>query len=440
MQLNAISHTPEMHLTTTAPQSEAPMKTDLLNQPLRLSNGAVLRNRLAKAAMSETLATYDNRPTPDLVRLYRRWGSSGLGLILTGNVMIDRRALGEPGNVAIEDETDLPVLRQWAQAATEQGAAVWVQLNHPGKQSAKGLNTYNLAPSAVPFREDMATLFETPREATPSEIQDIIERFGRSAAICKKAGFSGVQIHGAHGYLVSQFLSPHHNRRSDEWGGSLENRRRFVLAVFAEIRRQVGPDFPVAIKLNSTDFQRGGFTEEESLETIRALADAGIDLIEISGGTYEAPGMGVNMHEPKKATTLAREAYFLEFAEKVRAAVQVPLMVTGGFRTAAGMNAALRSGALDVVGLARLLAIDPDAPAALLQGRDSPQRVRPIITGLKAVDRMGVMEVWWYERQLKRIARGKAPRPDESGLSAFLKSALAGGWGTFRTRRLRAPT
>jgi 2,4-dienoyl-CoA reductase-like NADH-dependent reductase (Old Yellow Enzyme family) len=414
------------------------MKTDLLNQALTLPNGTVLRNRLAKAAMSETLATYNNRPTQDLVRLYRRWGTSGLGLILTGNVMIDRRALGEPGNVVIEDEADLPVLRQWAQTATEQGAAIWVQLNHPGKQSTKGLNAYNLAPSAVPFREDMAALFETPREATPSEIQNIIERFGRSAAICKKAGFGGVQIHGAHGYLVSQFLSPHHNRRSDEWGGSPEKRQRFVLAVYAEIRRQVGPDFPVGIKLNSADFQRGGFTEEESIETIRALTDAGIDLIEISGGTYEMPAMGGATQEPPKASTVAREAYFLEFAEKVRAAVKVPLMVTGGFRTAAGMNAALSSGALDVVGLARLMAIDPEAPAALLQGRDSTQQVRPIKTGIKAVDRMGMMEVWWYERQLKRIAKGSEPRPNESGLSAFLKAAVSSGWGTFRTRRMRA--
>ncbi|NIF39382.1 NADH:flavin oxidoreductase/NADH oxidase family protein [Burkholderia sp. Tr-862] len=414
------------------------MKPDLLNQPLHLPNGSALRNRLAKAAMSETLGTYDNRPTPDLVQLYRRWAASGLGLIMTGNVMIDRRALGEPGNVVIEDEADLPVLRQWAEAATAQGASIWVQLNHPGKQSTKGLNAFNLAPSAVPFREDMAAFFETPREATTSEIQEIIERFGRSAAICKKAGFSGVEIHGAHGYLISQFLSPHHNRRSDEWGGSPEKRRRFVLAVYAEIRRQVGPDFPVGIKLNSADFQRGGFTEEESIETIRALSEAGIDLIEISGGTYEAPAMSGAMQEPKKESTAAREAYFLDFAQKVRAAVKVPLMVTGGFRTAAGMNAALDSSALDVVGLARLLAIDPDAPAALLQGRDSLQQVQPISTGLKAVDRLGIMEVLWYTRQLKRIARGREPRPDEGGLAAFLKSAFSSGWGTFRTRRLRA--
>lgn len=416
------------------------MKKSLLNQAMRLPNGSVLRNRLAKAAMSEALATYDNRPTSGLVQLYRRWAASGLGLIVTGNVMIDRRALGEPGNVVIEDEADLPVLRQWAQSVTEQGAAIWVQLNHPGKQATKGLNAYNLAPSAVPFREDMAAFFETPREATASEIQDIIARFGRSAAICKKAGFSGIEVHGAHGYLIGQFLSPHHNLRSDEWGGSPENRRRFVLAVYAEIRRQVGPDFPVGIKLNSADFQRGGFTEEESIETIRALSDAGIDLIEISGGTYEAPAMSGVMQETKKASTVAREAYFLEFAEKVRAAVKVPLMVTGGFRSATGMNAALRSGALDVVGVARLLAIDPDAPIELLQGRDSPQQVRAIRTGLKAIDRMGLMEIVWYARQLKRIASGRAPRPGESGLSAFLKSVFSSGWGTFRTRRLRART
>jgi 2,4-dienoyl-CoA reductase-like NADH-dependent reductase (Old Yellow Enzyme family) len=405
----------------------------LLPQPLRLPNGRIIRNRLAKAATSETLATYGNNPTSRLVRLYQRWAASGIGLIITGNVMIDRRALGEPGNVAIEDEADLPVLQQWARAATDQGAAIWVQLNHPGKQSPKGLNASNLAPSAVPFSKDMAALFDTPREATPAEIQDIIQRFGRSAAICKKAGFSGVQIHAAHGYLINQFLSPHHNQRNDEWGGSAEKRRRFLLAVYAEIRRQVGPDFPVAIKLNSADFQRGGFTEEDSLATVRAIVEAGIDLVEISGGTYET-----GVAQPQKASSQAREAYFIEFAEKVRAAVQIPLMVTGGFRSVAGMDAALRSGAVDVVGVARLMVIDPDAPAALLHGQDSKQRVRPIKTGIKQIDRLGLMEVLWYALQVKRIAAGGDPRPNESGLWALLKSVVMSGWGTFRTRRLRA--
>ena len=419
--------------------SQAPsLATTSLAQPLRLPNGSLLRNRLAKASMSEALGTYDNRPTLGLVTLYRRWAASGIGLILTGNVMIDRRALGEPGNVVIEDEADLPILQQWARAATEQGAAIWVQLNHPGKQSPKGLNERNIAPSAVPFREDMAAFFETPQEATQAEIQDIIERFGRTAAICKKAGFGGIQIHGAHGYLINQFLSPHHNQRTDQWGGSPEKRRRFLLAVYAEIRRQVGADFPVAIKLNSADFQHGGFTEEESLATIQALVDAGIDLIEISGGTYEAPAMSGALQEQKKSSSVAREAYFLEFAKKVRATVQVPLMLTGGFRSAAGMNAALASGAVDVIGLARLLAIDPDAPAALLQGRDSAQQVHTIKTGIKPIDRMGLMEILWYSLQLKRIAKGREPRANESGLLAFLKSLTMSSWGTYRTRRLRA--
>jgi len=412
-------------------------ETNLLNQPLYLPNGTGIPNRLAKAAMSETLGTYNNHPTLKLVELYRRWSASGIGLLITGNVMIDRRAIGEPGNVVIEDEIDLPLLHQWARAATGQGAAIWVQLNHPGKQSTKGLNRSNLAPSAVPFRKDMASLFETPREATTAEIEEIIQRFGRSAAICKKAGFSGVQIHGAHGYLINQFLSPHHNRRTDEWGGSSEKRRRFVLAVYREIRRQVGTDFPVSIKLNSADFQRGGFTEQESMATIEALAEAGIDLIEISGGTYEAPAMSGGLEATKKASTVAREAYFLEFAEKVRASIDVPLMVTGGFRSVAAMNGALRSGALDVIGLARLLAIDPEAPAALLQGQDSAQHVRPITTGIKQIDQMGVMEVFWYTLQLKRIASGGDPKPDENGLWAFAKSVLKSGWGTFRARRAR---
>jgi 2,4-dienoyl-CoA reductase-like NADH-dependent reductase (Old Yellow Enzyme family) len=174
------------------------------------------------------------------------------------------------------------------------------------------------------------------------------------------------------------------------------------------------------------------------MATIQALVDAGIDLIEISGGTYEAPAMSGAFNKPQKTSTAAREAYFLEFAEKVRSVVKTPLMVTGGFRTFAGMNAALQSGALDIVGIARLMAIDPDAPAALLSGCDSNQQVRPISTGIKPIDRMGLMEILWYTRQLKRIARGGNPNPNESGLWAFLSSVVNSGWGTYRTKRLRA--
>jgi 2,4-dienoyl-CoA reductase-like NADH-dependent reductase (Old Yellow Enzyme family) len=234
-----------------------------------------------------------------------------------------------------------------------------------------------------------------------------------------------VQIHGAHGYLVSQFLSPHHNVRTDEWGGSPENRRRFVLEVYWAMRKVVGAKFPIGIKLNSADFQRGGFTEEESLDTIRALADAGIDLIEISGGTYEAPAMtGVKVGKtPVKESTRQREAYFLDFAEKARATVTTPLVVTGGFRSASGMAQAIESGAVDMVGLARMLAIEPDAPKKLLAGKATEHQVRPITTGIKAIDKLGLLEISWYTGQLKRIGRGESPKPRESGLWVFAKQA-----------------
>ncbi|MDD3444851.1 MAG: NADH:flavin oxidoreductase/NADH oxidase family protein [Zavarzinia sp.] len=410
--------------------------TTTLATPLLLGNGQRLPNRIAKSAMSEALGTMDNRATPELVRLYRRWGRGGTGLLITGNIMIDRRALGEPGNVVIEDERDMAVLRDWAAAGKAGGAQIWAQLNHPGRQAPKGLNKETVAPSAVPFSDSMKPFFETPRALTGEEIEDLIERFGRAAGICHKAGFTGVQIHGAHGYLVSQFLSPLTNQRSDVWGGSAENRRRFVLRVLEAMRAATAPDFPIGIKLNSADFQKGGFSEEEALDVMSALAEAGIDLIEISGGTYEAPAMtGV------RASTRAREAYFLDFADKVRARIpHVPLMVTGGFRTAAGMNAALASGSLDLCGIARLLAIEPEVSQRLLDGKDPLEKVTPLKTGIGMVDRMALMEVTWYTRQLRRIGRGHEPKPRESALKVFLVSTLETMVGMRRTRRLRAST
>lgn len=410
-----------------------------LSQPFSLSCGTVIRNRLVKSAMSEALGNRDRAPTPELVHLYGAWAEGGIGLCITGNVMIDRRALGEPGNVVIEDDRHLAELTAWAQAATRGGTQCWVQLNHPGKQSPKGLNKETVSPSAVPFRSEMQAFFATPRELTEAEILDLIQRYGRAAGIVKQAGFTGVQIHGAHGYLVSQFLSPHHNRRTDQWGGSAENRRRFVIEVMRAMRAAVGPQFPIGIKLNSADFQRGGFTEEESLDVIKALEAEGIDLVEISGGTYEAPAMtGVkNKGDAPKDSTRQREAYFLAFAEKARQAVKLPLVVTGGFRSAGGMASAIESGAVDFVGVARSLALEPDLPRRLLAGGEPVHTVRPIKTGIGFIDKMGLMEVTWYTGQLKRIGQGLAPKPGESALWVFLKFiAKQAGVG----RKKRAPT
>lgn len=393
-----------------------------LSQPLKLPNGSTLPNRFAKSAMSETLGTIDNHPTKELVTLYRAWAEGGTGLSITGNVMIDRRHIGEPQNVVVEDESDLELLSAWAQAGQVAGRQIWVQLNHPGKQSPKILNRDPVSPSAIPFKKELRGMFATPRALTGPEIEDIIQRFARSAVVVQKAGFDGVQIHGAHGYLVSQFLSPHHNQRADEWGGSAANRRRFVLAVYRAIREACGESFNIGIKLNSADFQRGGFTEEESLAVIEALVAEGIDLIEISGGNYENPAMARGAENGEvKASTQAREAYFLAFAEKVRQLAEVPLMVTGGFRTESGMADAVASGATDLVGLARPLVVEPDLPNRIMKGEQVTSAVRPIKTGIRLIDDMALMEVSWYTRQIGRIAKGKSPRQHDRGLWSLME-------------------
>ncbi len=236
-----------------------------------------------------------------------------------------------------------------------------IQLSHPGRQCPKGLNKETVAPSAVPFSPALATMFGTPRALTHEEkfwiLFNVLQLL---LAICEKAGFEGVQLHGAHGYLISQFLSPFTNKRQDQWGGSAENRMRFLLEIYKAVRAATSEQFIISVKLNSADFQRGGISEEDVISVFKAVDEAGIDLIEISGGTYEAPAMAGVKQEKRKASTIAREAYFLEFAEKIRQHVQCKLMVTGGFRTVEGMNAALESGACDFIGIARPFAVETD--------------------------------------------------------------------------------
>jgi 2,4-dienoyl-CoA reductase-like NADH-dependent reductase (Old Yellow Enzyme family) len=402
-------------------------RTSTLADPLTLPGGAVLPNRLGKAAMSEQLGDRANRPTDELVRLYERWGRSGCGLLLTGNVMVDRRHVGEPRNVVVEDDRDLPALRRWAHAGQAHGAAVHVQINHPGRQALRMAGDQPVAPSAVGAK---VPGYATPRALTEAEIRDVIARYARTAAVAQAAGFDGVQLHGAHGYLISQFLSPRANRRDDDWGGDAERRRRFVLEVVRATRAAVGPDFPVGIKLNSADFQRGGFDEDESADVVVALAAEGIDLLEISGGTYEAPAMTGQGRE----STRAREAYFLEYAERVRERVpDLPLMVTGGFRTAAAMSAALAGGACDVVGLARPLALMPDAGTGLVDGTLDRIAAGDRRVGLKQLD--GAIDLYWHTRQLHRVGAGRDPDGGEHPLRTTAHFFAANGWGALRRRR-----
>ncbi|MFP6615815.1 MAG: NADH oxidase, partial [Candidatus Hydrogenedentota bacterium] len=248
----------------------------------------------------------------------------------------------------------------------------------------------------------------------------------------KECRFGGVQIHGAHGYLVSQFLSSRHNQRDDQWGGSIENRMRFVLAVLEAIRGEVGEEYPIGIKLNSADFMNDGFTEEESMSVVQALSEAGIDIIEVSGGTYESPAM---MGFEVKESTLRREAYFLEYAEKVRALVDTPLVVTGGFRSAMGMTDALQSGATDFIGLARPMAVLPDFPSRLLADADYSMELQKLSTGIAAIDQMVMLDVTWYEQQLARMGKGRRPDPSMGAWPVFAKTVWSMGSYALRARR-----
>lgn len=349
--------------------------------------------------MTEQLAS-NGQPTAALERLYARFRDGGAGLVITGNAMIARKHREHPRNLVVDDETDAAALQRFAAAC---GPHAVVQLSHPGRQ-ALWSREQPVSPSEVAL-EGLGPFFKRPRMLTTDDIEKLIERFADAARACEVAGFRGVQVHGAHGYLVSQFLSPRVNQRTDAWGGALENRARFLLEIVARIRSKVGATFAVMVKLNSADFQRGGFAEEDGFAVAKMLESQGhVDLLEISGGSYEAPAMvGV-----VTSSTRAREAYFLEFAEKLRATCKaIPLMVTGGFRTPDAMEAALQSGAVDVIGLARPMAMEPDFPRRVLHGDRAPGRTCRDRLGVRKVDSLLAAQI--YSEQLHRIAHGKEP-------------------------------
>lgn len=402
------------------------MSTIQLSNELKLPCGAILKNRIGKSAMSENMGTEDHQSNGSLNTLYERWAKGGAGLLITGNIMIDHTALGEPRNVVFEKEHPDTNLKKWAKAGTQNNTHLWTQINHPGKQSPKFLSKTPVAPSAIGLKPPLNRMFNLPRALTEKEIYDLIERFGYAAKVSKESGFTGVQIHGAHGYLVSQFLSPRHNQRSDQWGGTIENRMRFVSLIYQAMRKEVGNEYPVSIKLNSADLQKGGFTKEESMTVIQHLSEQGMDLIEISGGTYEAPVM-TGKGNALKESTQKREAYFLEYCEEVRKIVKTPLMLTGGFRTSKGMNDALASGACDLIGLARSVAVNPDFPNDLLSGKNVESSVKPLTTGLKFLDNIVPLEIVWYSEQLKLMGKGENPQPSMSTLKAALNTILQVG-------------
>ena len=404
-----------------------------LNDPLRLPCGAVIGNRLVKAAMTEGLADPLGRVTPELEGIYDDWGRGGFGLLITGNVIVDGDHLERPGNVIVDGEADeahLHGLSSWVRTATAHGSHVWAQLSHSGRQTPRMVNAHPLSPSATRMGLP-GWLFGRPREMSPLEIDAVAEKFASAARVCRAAGFTGLQIHAAHGYLLSSFLNPAANRRTDRWGGTRDNRARLLHCVVRAVREAVGFAFPISVKLNSADFQRGGFEPGDSRAVASELEDGGIDLLEISGGAYESPAM---MGEegaaglPRSASTLAREAYFFDFARELRREIGIPIMLTGGLRSRDGMQAALDEG-IDLLGIARPACIDPYCAGKLLDGtidrleswEEHVRHEKGLLGARSPVPLVRTINsfagIYWFYAQILRAGEG---RPFAPGLSPML--------------------
>ncbi|MDG2341106.1 MAG: NADH:flavin oxidoreductase/NADH oxidase family protein [Paracoccaceae bacterium] len=361
------------------------MKTpSAIFDPLTLPCGTVLKNRIVKSAMSDSLGDGTGHPSSDQVRLYQRWARGGLAASIVGEVQCSPDYAEKPGNLVLNSNADLSRFHALANAGAENDGQLWLQLGHAGALAFTPISDAK-GPSAL----DLPGL--TCAALTPEEIAQTPTLFASTALLAKQNGFGGVQIHAAHGFLLSQFLSPLFNKRDDAYGGSIENRMRLLLESIEAVRNAVGAEFPIAIKLNSSDQLEGGFAEEDSLRVVAALNDTSVDLIDISGGTY-FPGA-------KAATDGAGEGpYFLEFAIRARAKTSKPLMLTGGFKSRQQVEDVLASGFVDVVGLARLMALEPSLPN-LWHTNQSPSPAFPRF----ATTPVGGITAW-YTMQLTALA------------------------------------
>ena len=417
----------------------------ILKDKITLPCGAQIKNRICKAAMTERIAFADNYTNQRHLNLYKKWAEGDIGILLTGNVQVDKNHLEGPANVCIEEDTyaeQLPLLRKWAEEGTKDNTHLWMQISHAGRQTPGEINSSPKAPSSVQLKIPGRN-YGVPSALSTEEINEIIKKFTFVAKIARETGFTGIQIHSAHGYLLSEFLSPDINLREDEWGGTVENRSRIHVEIIKSIRREVGEDFPISVKMNSADFQKGGFSPDDSIQVAKIIEAAGVDNIEISGGTYEQPrllgldnvSINPDRSEVRKESTIAREAYFLEYAEKIKKNIQIPLMVTGGFRTREGMESAVKSGACEIVGVGRPLCANPFAIKEMFDGKieQLPIYEKTLSLGpwifspsspfrlIQALNAFGA-QAWFYQ-QIKRMGDNKLPDLSLGLFSAFRKDA-----------------
>ena len=367
--------------------------------------------------MTERIANSDHTPHSGHMNLYSAWAKGGSGLIVTGNVMVDRTYLEAPGNLVLDDTHSFNAYKELASKVKSFGASIWMQLNHPGPQSPRSLTPIPVAPSPVPARKP--EFFCTPRALSAAEIDEIVEQFAFTALAAKKAGFDGVQVHASYGYLLSSFLSPRTNQRSDQWGGSLENRVRLLRTVVRAIRESTGPDFALGVRINVSDYLPKGFTMAEAIETIQWLENDTVDLVDLSGGSYDR-----SISFERKYRHPTREDLFSNISRRVKKSVSMPITITGTLRTGSYINSIIEKGWVDAVGMARPLLCDVDFPAKLTDGfMGRVEEPRYHLEFRNPMERI-VKEIFWYYEQIYRLSIGSSVDIDLDIEEAFM-SVLA---------------
>jgi 2,4-dienoyl-CoA reductase-like NADH-dependent reductase (Old Yellow Enzyme family) len=331
----------------------------LLFTPGRIG-GLELPNRLVRSATAEFLADADGRPLPKLQALYRELARGGVGLITTGHMYIDPSGKAHEHMMGVYSDELTPGLAELADAVHAEGGRIAGQINHGGMQCSRKTVEEAIAPSTI----QASFLRQPARAMTLAELELLIDAYAQAARRVKQAGFDALQIHGAHGYLISQFLSPFVNKRSDQWGGDLDGRMHFLRAVCQAVREQVGPDYPVFIKLGVMDGVEGGLTLGEGVQIVAALGSMGLDAVEISIGVGGATGTSIR----KGIKSQEDEGYFRPWAHAARPATQLPIILVGGFRSRSVMEDVLASGDADFISLCRPLICEPDLPERLRLG------------------------------------------------------------------------
>ena len=331
-------------------------------------NGMVMRNRMVRSATWEGMCDHNGRPTDKLIQLYCNLAQGGVGLIITGFAFIGLEGKQMPGKMGIHTDEFESDYKKMTSAVHDAGGKIAVQIVHAGGQTdTLNAGRQPLAPSALQIDQ----FPEVPAELTKDEINNIIAAFGEGARRVKAWGFDAVQLHSAHGYLINQFLSPLTNRRTDEYGGSIDNRSRFLLEVYQIVRETVGSDFPVLIKLNAADNLEGGLEIDDAVYVAEKLSQGGIDAIEVSAGTPASGAIGparMKINKPEK------EAYNLDPAKWMKKTVTCPIMVVGGFRSYGVAEKALIDDGMDYIALSRPLIREPGLPARWRQGDHSPAK------------------------------------------------------------------